>query len=259
MTDSPSEVQNSRQTFLPRDLIRFLRSPRLIFDRLGSGEGKGNWRWPMLVLSLTLLVRVIVSGVLRARLAAMGQPTLPPDWEWWTPEMQANYLQALQVTQGPAFLYVIPTVSGLIGLWLRWLIVASLLHLVSTLLGGRGSMRLASDLTAWALFPFALRDLLQGGYMLLTQHPIVSPGLSGFVSAGETGGALFLAQVLKYLDLFLIWHLVLLAYGLRRLDNLTGSKAWFAVLLVALLLLGLQAGLATLGTRLTTMMIFRPF
>lgn len=241
-----------------KDVIRFLWRPGTLFDRLLAAEGKAIWSWPMLVISLTLLLRVIVTGAVRARLAAMGQPTLPPDWEWWTPEMQSNYMQAMQATQGPAFLYIIPSVVGLLGLWLRWFIIGGLLHLASTLLGGRGSMRSALGLTAWALLPLAIRDLLQAGYILLTKHPIASPGLSGFVVAVE-GGALFLSQILKQTDLFLLWHLILLVVGLRRTDGLSRGKAWLSVLLVVLLVLIAQASLGVFGARLNNMIIFRPF
>ncbi len=256
--DNSSEARVSQHFAGVRDVIRFLRHPSAIFGRLAAAEGKAIWQWPMLIVSLTLLLRVIVAGAVRARLAAMGQPTLPPDWEWWTPEMQSNYMQAVQVTQGPAFVYIIPAVTGLIGLWSRWFVVGGLLHLASTLLGGRGSVRSALGLASWALLPFAIRDLLQVGYMLLTKHPIASPGLSGFVVATE-GGALFLAQILKQTDLFLLWCLILLATGLRCADGLNRVKAWVSVLAVVMLVLAVQASLGMLGARLSNMIIFRPF
>lgn len=257
MPDS-SEVNLPQRFAGLSDVFRFLKHPHIIFERLATAEGKVLWKWPVLTISLTLLLRVMITGAIRARLAAMGQPPLPPDWEWWTPEMQNNYMQAMQVTQGPAFLYIIPAVTGLVGLWLRWLVVGGLLHLASTLLGGRGSTRLALGLAAWALLPFAIRDLLQVSYMLLTGHPIASPGLSGFVVAAE-GGALFLAQILKQTDLFLLWYLLLLAAGLRHTDGLSRGKAWLSVLIVILLVVTAQAGLGMLGARLSTMIIFRPF
>lgn len=257
MTNSP-EVNMPQRFASLKDLFRFFGHPSIIFERLATADGKAIWQWPMLTISLTLLLRVIVTGAIRARLAAMGQPPLPPDWEWWTPEMQSNYMQAMQVTQGPAFLYIIPAVTGLIGLWLRWLVISGLLHLASTLLGGRGSIRSALGLAAWALLPFAIRDLLQAGYILLSRHPIASPGLSGFVVATE-GSALFLAQILKQTDLFLLWYLLLLAAGLRHTDGLSRGKAWLSVLIVVLLVVTTQAGLGLLGARLSNMIIFRPF
>ena len=76
------------------------------------------------------------------------------------------------------------------GLWVGWIVLGGLLHLGSTLLGGRGSMQGALNITAWATLPFALRDLLQTVYMLSASHAITSPGLSGFATSA------FMTQVL---------------------------------------------------------------
>ncbi len=94
----------------------------------------------MLVLTVTALLLVLVAGYLKTRAAMMGEVTMPPDWQWWTPEMQNNYMQAQQATQGKTFMYIIPLVGAWTGLWLGWVLVAGLLHLGSTLLGGRGTM-----------------------------------------------------------------------------------------------------------------------
>ena len=119
------------------------------------GNERASWLTPMLILSIALILRVLVSGYLQARAAALGEITLPPDWQFWTPEMQNNYMQAIQTTQGPAFVYVIPIVGGLIKLWVGWVLLAGLFHLLSTLLGGRGAMRSALNVVAWASLPFA--------------------------------------------------------------------------------------------------------
>jgi len=223
-----------------------------------AGQEKPSWLTPMLVLSIMLLLRILVTGFLRAKAAAMGEITLPPDWEWWTPDMQNNYMQAIQATQGPAFLYIIPSITGLAGLWLGWSILSGLFHLASTLLGGRGKMASALNVVAWASLPFALRDLLRVVFMLIAGHPITSAGLSGFVTGAE-GGALFLANLLEHVDLFLIWRAALLILGFKRLDGLSTGKAVAAVLIVLALALAAQAGLGALSGNLGGMMITRPF
>jgi hypothetical protein len=207
----------------------------------------------MLVLSVTLIMFLVVSGFLKGRAAAMGEVSLPVDWEWWTTEMQNNYMQAMQATQGPVFLYVIPLVLGLIKLWLGWFIVSGLLHLVSTLFGGRGTMGSSQNLVAWAKLPFAVRDLLRVIFMLIVGHPIVSPGLSGFATSS------FLSQILANLDIFLIWYTLLMAVGLARVDNLPRGKAVAAVLIVIVAVLLIQAGLGALSANLGGMMVYRPF
>lgn len=255
MNSLPSETPAHQPTLL--SVFRLLFQPSKEFGLLSKTE-RTIWRLPMLVLSLTALLFVVVSGAMRAHLASLGQPILPPDWEWWTPEMQENYMRAIQATQGPAFLYIIPGVSTLVGLWLRWLVLSALLHLASTLMGGRGTMRTALNMAAWASLPFALRDLLRVVYVLISGHPIVSPGLSGFVL--ETGsGTLFLAQLLRLTDLFLAWHVGLLIIGLRQTENLGRGKVWFSVLLAVVTILLVQAGTGMLGASLGSMVIFRPF
>jgi len=235
-----------------KQIPAFLLHPRQGMERLAAEE-KPAWLTPMLVLSILFLLRTIVSGYFQARASAMGQTAIPTDWQWWTPDMQNNYMQAIQATQGPVFVYIIPAVTGLAKLWLGWFIVGGLLHLASTLLGGRGSMRAVLNLAAWASLPFALRDLLRMVFMLIAQHPIASPGLSGF------GSMLFLSKMLASMDVFLAWYAILLVMGLRITDNLPARKAAAVVAIVLLLILLVQGGLGTLSASLGGMMITRPF
>lgn len=238
-------------------LFTFILHPRQVFEQIAA-EGRPAWLLPMLLLSLGLLLRIFLTGFLNARAAAMGQVTLPPDWEWWSPDMQNNYMQGIQATQGPAFVYIIPAVTGLAGLWLGWPILSGLLHLFSTLLGGRGSQASTLNVVAWSSLPFAFSDLLRVVYMLMVKHAIVSPGLSGFVTSAD-GSVGFLANLLKHADLFLVWHTLLLVTGLYLMDSLTKTKTWLAVLVILLLSLLAQAGIGTLLSNLGGTVISRPF
>ncbi len=255
MTESTPSTPIRR--FDLKQAFAFLLHPRQGFERI-AGLEKPSWLTPMLVLSITLLLRVIVTGILRARAAAMGEVVLPPDWQWWTPDMQKNYIQAQQATQGPAFLYVIPSITGLAGLWMGWGIISGIFHLGSTLLGGRGKMSSALNVFAWASLPFAVRDILRIIFMLVERASIASPGLSGFVT-GTEGGALFFASLLKHVDLFLVWHAFLLVLGFSRLDSLPRGKAVAVVVIVLALILAARGGLGMLSSSLGGMMINRPF
>jgi len=219
-----------------------------------TSEARSTWSTPMLVLTVTAILVVLVSGYLKSRAAMLGEVTLPPDWEYWTPDMQNNFMQAQQATQGPVFLYVMPMVGSLTGLWLGWLLLAALLHFGSTLLGGRGSMQGALNLVAWASLPFALRDILRIIFMLAAGHTIVGPGLSGFATPGG-----FLAQLLARLDIFLVWQIVLLAIGFAIADGLPRNKAVLGVVTIMLLVLLAQAGLGTLTSGLGGTAVQRPF
>lgn len=235
-----------------RILAAFLH-PRQVFAEISSGS-RPVWSTPMLILSVLASLVVIVGGYLKSRAALMGEIPLPPDWQFWTPEMQNNYMQAQQATQGPVFTYIIPLVGALIALWLGWLLLAGLLHLGSTLLGGRGSMQSALNVVAWASLPFALRDLLRIVFMLSTGHAIVSPGLSGFAANAD-----FWAQLLARMDIFLVWNVILLVIGFGMVDSLPRSRAMAGVLVVILIVLLAQSGLGMVGSGLGGAVVQRPF
>jgi hypothetical protein len=249
MTDS---ILPPKKRFDFLRLREMLLHPRQAVQSLASDKGS-TWLTPMLVWSLTFLLFTIAAGALRARAAAMGEPTLPADWQWYTSDMQKNYLQAVQTAQGPVFLFVIPLVTGPAGIWAGWVLLAGILHLLSTLMGGRGSMTSALNAVAWASLPFAARDLLRVVFMLIAGHTLVSPGLSGFA------GTIFFAQLLKGIDLFLVWYGILLVLALQAADNLPLRKSAIGVTVVLLVVLLAKAGLGTLTASLSGIMIYRPF
>lgn len=252
MTDTTLSQQPARRFDLPRVQSMLLR-PRQVFQEMTS-ESRGTWLTPMLVLTITTILVIIVAGNLKARAAMTGEVELPQDWEYWSPDMQNNYMLAQQARQGPVFVYVMPMISSLLGLWVGWLLLAALLHFGSTLVGGRGSMQGALNIVAWASLPFAVRDLLRIVFMVAVGHAIVSPGLSGF-----TATAGFVSKLLTRLDVFLIWHIVLLVIGFKIADSLPRNKAIVAVVVVMLLVLLAQSGLGALSSGFGGTAVQRPF
>jgi len=251
MTETNEMKQPARFQFAR--IAETLLQPRRTLT-LVSEEGRPSWQTPLLVLSLSLSLSVIVSGYLTSRAAQMGQPQLPRDWQWWTPDMQNNYMQAQQSMQGPVFAYILPLVGALLGLWLGWLILGGLLHLGSTVFGGRSSMQTALTITGWASLPFFVRDILRMIFMLVVGHSIQSPGLSGFVENAPFGAAL-----LSRIDVFFLWALVLLVIGFGVSDGLPRPKAVANVLIVSLLLLLVQAGIGAALSGASGLAIQRPF
>ena len=252
MTDITLEKPPARR-FDFSHLFSILTRPRAAFGEIVA-EARSTWLTPMLVLTVTAILVVVVGGYLKTRAAMMGEVQLPPDWQYWSPEMQNNYMQAQQATQGVTFRYIIPLVGALTAVWFGWVLFAGLLHLGSTLLGGRGSMQGALNVVAWASLPFAIRDLLRIIYMLSAGHSITSPGLSGF--AASSG---FLSQILARLDIFMIWYVILLVIGFAIADGLPRGKAVVGVIVVMLLVMFAQAGLGTLTSSLGGQAVQRPF
>jgi len=247
MTDEVRSTKNRRFDF--KQVLAFLLHPRQEL----AAEEKAVWLMPLLVVCVFMLLRVVAGGFFEARAAALGQVALPADWEWWSTDMQESYMQAQAATQGPVFVYIIPAVMELIKIWLGWLVVSGLLHLASTLLGGRGSMRSVQNLVAWSMLAFAARDLLRLGFILIAQHPVVSAGLSGFATGA------FLRQVLVNADVFFVWFAVLLGLGLATMDSLPVKKSVAAVVVVLLVVVLAKAGLGALTSGLGGMSVTRIF
>ncbi len=250
MTDLATPKANRRFDF--KQVLAFLIHPRQGMQRLAAEE-KPAWLMPMLIICVFMLLRVVVGGFFQARAAAMGEVTLPADWEWWTTDMQESYMQAQAATQGPVFVYIIPAVLELVKVWFGWFAVGGLLHLASTLLGGRGTMRSVLNLVSWSMLALAARDLLRVVYILIAQHQLTSPGLSGFATAT------FLSQILANVDIFFIWFAVLLGLGLSVIDSLPLKKAVIAVVVVLVVIVLLKAGASTLTANLGGLMVTRTF
>jgi len=242
----------ARRFDLPHLLSIFTR-PRQTFTELNAGE-RAAWLTPMLVLTVSVILVVLASGFVRSRAASEVSVELPADWEFWTPEMQENFLQAQQATQGPMFTYILPLLGALSSLWLGWFVFSGILHLTSTILGGRGAMRGALNVVAWAGMPYLIRDLLRILYIVVTGSVITSPGLSGF--AGDSG---FLSSLLARTDLFLLWHVILLGIGAGISEGLPRGKAFAGVIVILLVVLLIQAGVGALGSSFGLSVVSRPY
>jgi hypothetical protein len=232
--------------------------PRRAFQRISSYT-TATWITPLLVLSCLIVINTLVSGRFKNQAAMMGEVSYPPDYQYYTPEQQAQYTQAIQSTQGPVFVYVLPAIASLLGVWIGWLILGGILHLVTTLLGGRGSTAISMNIVAWGSLPIAVRALVQILYMLLSKNLISNPGLSGFSPTGDSGWVLFIGQLLRLIDIYVIWQILLLILGIRMSTALSTTKSASGVILTVVIILAIQAGVFYLASLLGNLTITRPF
>lgn len=232
--------------------------PRKAFQEI-STQVNGIWLTPLLILSIVVLINVIVGGSIKHQASLAGEITYPPDFQYWTPDQQAQYTQASQSTQSPVFLYVLPGISSLIGVWFGWLILGGALHLVATLFGGRGNTSNSINIVAWASLPLALKKVVQIVSMLITHKLISNPGLSGFGFTSDNGWLLFINQLLRLIDIYLVWQILLIILGIRIATKLKISKAALSTVITFIFILLLQSGLAYLVSRLGELQITRPF
>jgi hypothetical protein len=248
--------ENKRFNFIwiPDVLFR----PRKAFQRISS-ISKMVWLLPLLILSCLVLINVLVTGRLKSQAAFLGEISYPPDFQYYTPEQQAQYTQTIQSTQGPVFVYVLPAIMSLLGVWIGWLLLGGILHLVTTLFGGRGSTAISMNIVGWGSLPLAIRALVQVVYMLITNKLISSPGLSGFSPNGNAGWLVFVGLLLRLIDIYVIWQIFLLILGVHLSTGLNSTKSSFGVIIAVLIILLLQTGISYLGNVLGNLTITRPF
>lgn len=224
-----------------------------------AAQTRPVWLLPLLVYTLTALARVAANGWVRQLSAQSGNIPLPPDFQYYSPEQQAQFMQAMQATSGPVFVYIFPALTAIGAIWLGWLLVSGALHLVFTMVGGRGETLTSLNLVAWSSLPFSLRELVRVIALLSTRQMIDQPGLSGFIASDAAGFMAYLRAFLALVDIYLIWHIVLLYLGARKGIGVAPGKAWLSILVTMLLVLGLQALLTFLLTQLGGLTIVRPF
>ena len=247
---------------LPRSglgwVLPALFSPRATFPIIAA-ETRSVWLTPLILASLGSLLYAAAAGWLRSVAALGGELQLPPDFQYYPPEVQEQIMRAFQATSGPVFLYVFPALVALASVWIGWLLLSGMLHLTLTLLGGRGSIGTSLNLVAWAGLPLVIRDLVRVVAMLITDRLILHPGLSGFAPAGTGVGLLIFVEFIKLVDLYLIWTIVLLIIGSRASGNLTTGKAMVAVLISLVIGLALKAAISAGVGYLGTLTVSRPF
>ncbi len=232
--------------------------PRQAFQNISSVT-RGTWTTPLLILCILVLANALIVGRLKNQAALSGEIAYPPDFQYYTPEQQAQYTQAIQSTQSPVFVYVLPSVIALVGTLLGWLFLGGALHLITTLFGGRGTTGKSLDIVAWASLPLALRSAVQIIYMLSTKKLISSPGLSGFSPQGDSGILVFVSLLLELIDIYIIWEICLLVLGVHYSTALRSMKSILCVLISFGLFISLQAGIAYAIHMLGNLSITRPF
>ena len=239
-------------------VLPILFRPRATMRRIVENAHPTS-RTPLTLVVLVAVIHALVAGSIRAAAAAAGEVSLPQGFEFYTPEQQAQFMQAATATNNTTFNYVLPAAGAALGVIVLWLLIGGLLHLVLTLFGGRGTSRSALNVAAWSFIPLLLRYVIQIVAMLMTDSLVASPGLAGFAPAGEGFFNAFLAGILSHVDIFLLWQIVLLWIGVHLSSRLPLLKSLLAVLATMLIVLALRALPAAVLAQFGGLTIIQPF
>ena len=171
-----------------------LLKPRATLHTINQQQ-KNIWLTPLLVISVLSILLVLVAAPIRRNTIQMGLTT-PPDFQYYSADQQAQFLNAQATQTSPIFLYVFPVVFGLVSIWLSWFLLSSILHLVLTLSGSHAPSLKSYNLVGWAMLPLGVRSLVQIIGMLVMRSTINGAGLSGLLGSDVSGVAAYLAAFL---------------------------------------------------------------
>jgi hypothetical protein len=195
-------------------------------------------KWPLwLAPALIVLVAVIIVSVVSAPFVSqMSRQQAEEQIQAQMaslPQEQAEQMTAsLETFTSPLFLAVTTIALTTLGLIVTWLVRGALLFFVGYFLGTDSRYIQMFTLVLWAWLPFALRDLVQAVYVLLNGQLAINKGLSFLVASGDqvqnAGNLLygFLAQI----DIFLVWHLLLVGIGIAVSTRSTSTKTALATI-----------------------------
>lgn len=236
--------ETKRRPFAVSLLVSLIDRPATALAEIAAYP---RWRWvlPVILLVGAMIASIVLTGPLtveQTQQAVQQQlATLPAE--------QAEMARAqIARLQQPQVLLATAIGTGLIGLLLSWLVASAILYFSVLIAGGDVSFTGLFATLPWIWLPFALRDVVQTGYILYKNELIANPGLSYFVSTGklvEDAGNL-LYNVLARVDLFTLWHLALVFVVLWVLPRFSKGKAFVLVLVYAALSLGLRLAPALL-------------
>lgn len=251
------ETKSARQSIL-RSLWGIIVRPRATLTYF-KDHGKRAWWVPAILAVLLVVAPLVVAGPITAEetreaILASQEEMAEQRGVELTDEQRE---QMVSYGASPLITTVFPAAAGALGLIVGWLVWAGGLYLAGMALGGRSTFGTMFRTVVWTWIPFVLRGLVQTVYILASGQAIANPGLSGFVQSDRSIAELvatppsldqiLVVSLLSRVDLFLIWHLILLIIGIKVVTQLSRRKATLVTLAVWLLLTALSLVPALVG------------
>lgn len=222
----------------PGKIPRVLLKPRKTMPEIVNTE-KAIWLFPLLILMVSSLILTMITASIEKRTAVPAE--MPPDMEYYPEEYQDQYSNVMAQNSGFVRTTLFPIIGRWLGIWSNWLILSVILMVLLLLAGHPLEWRGVFNLAAWSALPFVVRDVVQSVYLLAAGQLITSPGLSGFGPVDAQGLAGFFAVLLKFIDLYLVWQLLLILAGFRPVTQIKLLKGLLILLGTAVLYLSIRS------------------
>ena len=200
------------------------------------------WMWavPLLIVFVCMVLMMAARVPYDAELARQAAQR---QLETMSAE-QAKAAQAggtMDVFTSAPVILALGVVFGLIGLMIGVVAQAAVLYFAALVTGGEVNFGQVFTVSAWTRLPSAFGALLQAGFTLAAGRAIQYPGLSTLVATGDLvkDGQNPMIALLSGIDLFWLWHLLLVAVGLSVVARFGRVKATVLTLIYAALSLAM--------------------
>ena len=182
---------------------------------------------PVLVVLVSLIIVTVVSAPLLSEVSrqqAEGQ--IEAQMGSLSGEQADQVRRSLDTFTSPLFLGLTAIALGTLGLVFAWFFRGALLFFISYLFGTDNRYTQMVTVVVWTWLPFALRDVVQAVYVVVNGQLVVNRGFSFLVASGDqvqdAGNLLY--GLLSQVDVFLVWHLALVAIALMVSTRSTRAK-----------------------------------
>ncbi len=238
MTTITQPVTNGTTRPLWQLFFGIIDRPVTTFQAIAAQSKWSMWAAPLLALILSLVILLLVQTP-HTLVLARGQmeeqlATLP--------EEQVEAARAgMEMTMSLPFMLATSIGFGTLALIVATLAQAALLYFTALVSGGELTFGAMFRMSAWSRIPMAISALVQAGFIAVAGRLIQYPGLSFLVATGDlmqdARNPLFV--LLSGLDLFWIWHLLLVVVGVAVVARFGRGKALVLTLVYAVLALAL--------------------
>ncbi len=116
---------------------------------------------------------------------------------------------------------IVPIAASLVGLWAGWFLLSVLLYVGMVISGSSNSFTETLNLVGWSSLPLGIRQVpLLITALSLPSAAANSAGLASLlaITSGPTG--FFLSALLKLVDVYLVWQIILILLGLGQISPL---------------------------------------
>ena len=234
-----TDINNTPQTgSLAGWLVGWIDRPAATFQAVLTRRKWWVWLTPLLIV---LAAFAILTAIQAPYSLEMAQEQAEIRLAQLPPEQVEAARAGMEKTMTLPFMTATALGFGVVALLFSLLAQATFLYFGSLVSGG-DDMRFGQmfTLSAYTRLPLALSFLAQAGFILITHHLLQQPGLSFLVSTGDllqdARNPLFV--LLGTLDLFWLWHLLLVGIALSAAARLGWAKALLLTLLYAAIWLG---------------------